>query len=277
MQSVSVIIPTLNRANYLQRAVQSVYLQKNFNGEIIIIDDGSTDSTTEVVAGMKCNFPIIYRYIENCGPAAARNLGVELSSFQILAFLDSDDHWQKNKITKQLNLLELNPNYNICHTGEKWLRRGEHLNQKNIHKPRHGYIFDHCLQLCAVGMSTVLMKRRLFEEIGGFDVTLPCCEDYDLWLRISRKHPFLLVSDALTIKEGGREDQVSYKHRIGMDKYRIYAIIKLLDEKVLNNDQSKKALDTLQKKCEVYGQGCIKYGRVDEGKYYLGVAEKYSL
>ncbi len=277
MQSVSVIIPTYNRAKYLQRAMLSVCLQKNFKGEIIIVDDGSTDSTKEVVEGMKCSFPIIYRYIENCGPAGARNFGVELSSYQFLAFLDSDDHWKKNKLTKQLSLMEQNPIYNICHTGEKWLRKGEHLNQKNIHIPRHGDIFDHCLRLCAVGMSTVLMKRWLFEEVGGFDVSLPCCEDYDLWLRISCKYPFLLVPDPLTIKEGGRADQVSSKHRIGMDKYRIYAILKLLDEKVLNHEQHSKAIIMLNKKCQVYGKGCIKHGRIDEGEYYLGVADKYKI
>ena len=276
MQSVSVIIPTFNRATFLERAVRSVVHQKDFSGEIIIIDDGSTDNTPQKVEELQAKYPLVYSYIDNSGPAAARNRGVELARFQLIAFLDSDDHWQKNKLAKQLFLMQQNPAYKISHTGEKWLRSGKHLNQKNIHKPRHGYIFDHCLLLCGVGMSTVVMKRKLLIEVGGFDVTLPCCEDYDLWLRISRKHPFLLLPEPLTIKEGGREDQVSYQHRVGMDKYRITPIQKLLNEYNLNDSQIEMALNVLQKKCAVYGSGCIKHGRVDEGRHYLELPEKYA-
>lgn len=275
MESVSVIIPTYNRAMYLERAIDSVFYQKDFSGEIIVIDDGSTDSTAEIVKKLQVRYPIIYRYIENSGPAAARNIGVELTSFKLIAFLDSDDHWQKNKLAKQLLLMQQNPSFNISHTGEKWLRRGEHLNQKKIHKPRNGYIFDHCLQLCGVGMSTVIIKKKIFKEVGGFDVSLPCCEDYDLWLRISWKYPFLLLPEPLTIKEGGRNDQVSFQYRVGMDKYRIFSIQKMLDKDVLSEVQREIALQILQRKCEVYGSGCIKHGRVDEGRHYLEIPEKY--
>lgn len=277
MESVSVIVPTFNRAQYLERAIQSVLRQKDFIGEIIVIDDGSTDSTADIVKKLQIKDPIIYSYIENSGPAAARNLGVKLAKFQFVAFLDSDDHWQKEKISKQIILMQQNPSYKISHTGEKWLRRGEHLNQKNIHKPRHGYIYEHCLQICGVGMSTVIAKKELLEEVGGFDVSLPCCEDYDLWLRISWKYPFLLIPEPLTIKEGGREDQVSFQHRVGMDKYRIYAIQKLLDQNVLNNEQHIMALQILQKKCKVYGSGCIKHGRIEEGRHYQNIPEKYKI
>lgn len=275
MESVSVIIPTYNRAKYLEKAIHSVFYQKDFNGEIIIIDDGSTDSTAEIVKKLQVRYPIIYSYIENSGPAAARNIGIEQARFQLIAFLDSDDHWQKNKLAKQLLLMQQNPSFKICHTGEKWLRRGEHLNQKNIHKPRHGFIFDHCLQLCGVGMSTVIIKKELLKEVDGFDNSLPCCEDYDLWLRISWKYPFLLLPEPLTIKEGGRNDQVSFQHRVGMDKYRIFSIQKLFDENVLSEVQREMALKVLQRKCEVYGSGCIKHGRVDEGRHYLEIPEKY--
>lgn len=277
MQSISVIIPTYNRDKYIKRAVESVVHQKHFKGEIIIIDDGSSDNTAQKVKELQNKYPLVYSYTENKGPAGARNLGIKLANFQLIAFLDSDDHWQKNKLTKQLSLMKQNPAYNISHTGEKWLRRGEHLNQKNIHKPRQGDIFDHCLQLCCVGMSTVIVKKELLEETGGFDATLPCCEDYDLWLRISRKHHFLLLPEPLTTKEGGREDQVSFQHRVGMDKYRIFAIQKLLNEHDLNDIQKKMALNMLRKKCKVYGTGCIKHGRVEEGNHYLALPEKYKI
>jgi glycosyltransferase involved in cell wall biosynthesis len=275
MDAVSVIIPTYNRADYLGRAVQSVLDQVDFNGEIIIIDDGSTDHTKEIVAGIKGDCTITYRYTQNRGPAAARNLGVEMARHHLIAFLDSDDHWRKDKLGKQVAVMRQNHAYAISHSGEKWLRRGVHLNQKKIHKPRHGYIFDHCLLLCAVGMSTVVMKKDLFIETGGFDVSMPCCEDYDLWLRISHQHPFLLIPEPLTFKEGGREDQVSFIHRIGMDKYRIFALMKLLDKNVLGPGQREVTIEVLQKKCAVFGKGCLKHGYIEEGKYYLEIADKY--
>ena len=164
MDNVSVIIPTYNRANLIDRAVESVLQQKSFSGELIIVDDGSEDNTTEIVTLLStaANIPIKYHRMENSGPAEARNVGVSLAEHSLIAFLDSDDHWYPDKISKQLEALKKNKGYLICHTGERWLRRGVHLNKKNIHKPRQGDIFSHCLQLCAVGMSTVVMKKTLF-------------------------------------------------------------------------------------------------------------------
>ncbi len=282
MEPVSVIIPTYNRATALRRAVESVLRQRDFVGEILIIDDGSDDNTKEVVEVLKANalpqdHDIRYYFSDNEGPSAARNKGMELSSHSFITFLDSDDHWAGDKLFKQMEMLRRNPEFSISHTQEKWLRRGQHLNQKKIHSPRHGYIFDHCLLLCAVGMSTVVMKKAIYEELGGFDANLPCCEDYDFWLRVSSRHHFLLVPEPLTVKEGGRPDQLSYIYRVGMDKYRIYALEKLLTQYNLRNDQYKRALDELRKKCTVYGNGCIKHQRWEEGRKYLDLPSKYEI
>ncbi len=275
MDKVSVIIPTYNRAALLVRAVQSVLQQKIFSGEVIIVDDGSEDKTGEMIHSIETEKKIRYHKIKHSGPSTARNVGVELAEFPWIAFLDSDDHWCSGKIYKQMSLLQNNPEYKISHTGEKWLRRGVHLNQKKIHKPRQGNIFDHCLQLCAVGMSTVMMKKALFVECGGFDVSLPCCEDYDFWLRVSCRHDFLLLPEPLTIKEGGRTDQLSYAFRVGMDRYRIYALEKLLKTGFLNKEQTGLTIEELSRKCRVYGNGCIKHGQPDQGAHYLAIPEKY--
>lgn len=276
MQPVSVIIPSYNRATFLLRAIQSVLGQTEFSGEIIIIDDGSSDDTERMVHNIATGIPLRYIYMSNQGPAAARNRGVIEAEHNVIAFLDSDDHWHKDKLSRQLKHLLRSDEFRICHTGEKWLRKGMHLNQKKIHKPRHGYIFNHCLQLCAVGMSTVVMYKDLFEKFGGFDETLPCCEDYELWLRISSKHEFLLIPDPLTVKEGGRDDQLSYQYRIGMDKYRIYSLEKLLKYGDLTDEQFKLTLQELQKKCNVYGKGCIKHGWLEEGDYILQIPGKFT-
>ncbi len=277
MQSVSVIIPTYNRAAYLPRAIDSICKQTYFNGEIIIIDDGSTDETAEIVASLQVEHSLVYIEMDNRGPAAARNRGVAEAEHKLIAFLDSDDHWHKNKLAKQLNALNENRDFAICHTGERWLRRGQHLNQKKIHKPQHGNIFHHCLKLCQVGMSTVVMRKDLFNHYGGFDESLPCCEDYELWLRISSKNDFLLLPEPLITKEGGREDQLSSIFRVGIDKYRIFALDKLLKQESLTPEQYKLTLQELQRKCRVYGKGCIKHGRELEGEKILNIPNKYLL
>ena len=274
MAEVSVIIPTYNRAAFLSAALESVRKQTLTCGELIVVDDGSTDETAHCVSNFasRCSFPVRYLYQENSGPAAARNRGIREARFPLLAFLDSDDHWQKKKLETQVTALDRVPEMMISHTRERWLRRGVHLNQKKIHQPGSGDIFKHCLQLCAVGMSTVLVKKELFAEIGFFNDGMRCCEDYDLWLRTSSRYPFLLVDAPLTVKEGGREDQVSWQYRVGMDTLRIRAILDLLREKHLSRTQVVLSLQELQKKCLIYGHGCVKHGRPEEGKWYLGIA-----
>ena len=275
MTGISVIIPTYNRESLLKRALVSVQRQTLACSEIIVIDDGSTDETSASVSSFvkECEIPVRYFFQKNQGPAAARNNGICKARFSHLAFLDSDDHWQKKKLEQQYGRLVENPEIMISHTKERWFRRGVHLNQKKIHQPGNGDIFKHCLQLCAVGMSTVMVKKELFVEIGLFNVNMRCCEDYDLWLRASSRFPFLLIETPLTIKEGGREDQVSYQFRVGMDRLRIGAIVDLLRDLHLSQKQTIWALEELQRKCHVYGKGCIKHERIKEGESYLDLAK----
>ena len=104
----------------------------------------------------------------------------------------------------------------------------------------------------------MIARRELFDAIGLFDERMPCCEDYDLWLRASARYPFLLVDKPLTLKDGGRNDQVSFIHRVGMDKYRITAILKILGQPgSLDSAQRRRAIAELEKKCRIYGTGCI--------------------
>ncbi|MBU0664711.1 MAG: glycosyltransferase family 2 protein [Proteobacteria bacterium] len=277
MTAISVIIPTYNREKFLGRAIRSVLRQTIACSEILVIDDGSTDHTAALVYSLRehSTIPIHFFYQENRGPAAARNLGIHRAQSELVAFLDSDDHWRKDKLAQQQKAMEESPGYLISHTREQWLRGGVHLNQKKKHLPHHGDIFNHCLQLCTVGMSTVMVRKELFATIGLFSPRLPCCEDYDFWLRTSCRYPFLLVDKSLTIKEGGREDQVSCQYRVGMDKLRIHVIMRLLESASLSREQHELALQELQQKCLVYGHGCIKHGKGDEGTTYLNLYKKY--
>lgn len=274
MAGISVIIPTYNRALLLERALNSVLQQTLSCSEIVVVDDGSTDNTRDLVAlfSKRCEIPVRFFYQDNKGPAAARNRGIKEAEFHFLAFLDSDDHWRKKKLEFQYTLLAAHPDMMISHTKEKWLRRGVHLNQKKIHQPGNGDIFKHSLRICAVGMSTVMAKKDIFSEIGFFNEDMRCCEDYDLWLRASSRFPFLLIEKPLTIKEGGREDQVSYQFRVGMDRLRIRAILDLLKEQFLSLEQSKWALEELCRKCMVYGKGCLKHKKAMEGEQYVRIS-----
>jgi len=268
---ISVIIPTYNRAQRLKKAIDSVFAQSHPNFEMIIVDDGSDDNTVDLIKNY--NSDIVYIRQENRGPAAARNRGIEKARYNLLAFLDSDDWFAENKLETQIKSLQQNPLYHISHTNEIWYRNGKILNQKRKHKKNGGDIFKQSLELCAVGMSTVMMYRDIFERYGLFDENLPCCEDYDLWLRISAEQEFLLVDEPLTLKDGGREDQLSTIYRTGMDKFRIQAIMKILASGRLTAEQIGIARRELERKCRIYGTGCIKHGNVEMGKYYLNLPE----
>lgn len=266
---ISVVIPTFNRSAFLKKAIGSVLSQSYQDFELIVIDDGSEDDTSRVVASFDSGIKYIKQ--KNKGPAAARNLGIKNSKGEFIAFLDSDDWWNHSKLGIQFKAMQENPEYAISHTEEVWYRNGELLNQKQKHRKHHGYIFDKCLPMCAVSMSTVMARREIFDNVGLFDEGLPCCEDYDFWLRASVGHKLLLIDKPLTLKDGGRPDQVSSIYATGMDRFRIQSILKVLESDALVPIQRKLATSELHKKCLIYGNGCIKHGRHEEGRHYLSL------
>ncbi|CAK8718842.1 Glycosyl transferase family 2 [Candidatus Electrothrix aarhusensis] len=274
---ISVIIPTFNRAGFLEQTIGSVLDQSLACGEILVVDDGSVDATSEVVGRISkaAEVPIHYLYQENKGASAARNKGIAEARHDLLCFLDSDDRWAQRKLERQLEAMEQQPHCLISHTREIWYRQGVRVNQKKKHAPPHGEIFNRALRMCVVGMSTVMVRRKLFARYGLFAEDMLCCEDYDLWLRVSRKEEFLLVDEALTLKDGGRPDQLSALHRLGMDTWRIRSLCRLLENARLSSEQYTLALAELERKCIIYGKGCVKHGRLEEGQRYLVLPEQF--
>jgi glycosyltransferase involved in cell wall biosynthesis len=263
--TVSVVIPTFNRAGLVARALESVLAQTRPAEEVIVVDDGSSDGTLELVAD---RFPVVRLVAqENRGVSAARNRGIAMATGDWIALLDSDDEWRPEKLARQLAALAEQPEYRICHTDEIWIRNGRRVQPKNKHAKRGGRMFRHCLALCAISPSSVLIHRPLFEQVGGFDEDLPACEDYDLWLRICCRLRVLLVGEPLVVKHGGHDDQLS--RRIwGLDRFRIRALEKILESESLCLEDRQAALRTLLQKIEIFAAGAEKRGRADDAERY---------
>lgn len=268
---VSVIIPAYNRGWILKEAVDSVLSQEFYDFELIVVDDGSEDNTSDILASYGNRIKIIRQ--KNKGVSSARNKGITSSSGNYIAFLDSDDLWLPGKLSTQLAFFENNPGALICQTEEIWLKNGKRINPEKRHKKISGFCFEKSLELCMVSPSAVMVKRSLLDIIGLFDETLPACEDYDMWLRINCRHPIYLIDTPLIVKRGGHKDQLSGMH--SLDKYRIQSIIKLIEKSLLSEDQQKLAIKVLKEKCRVYSDGCRKRGRIEEALHYIKTAESY--
>lgn len=267
---VSVIIPSYNRAKFLGRAIDSVLAQTFQNFELIVVDDGSSDQTPEVFEEYQNRLQALS--IPHSGVSAARNRGIEEAGGEFIALLDSDDSWLPEKLAVQIDFFTRNPSARICQTGETWYRRGKRVNSGKRHQKPSGDIFYPSLKLCLVSPSTVMIRRDLFDEVGLFDESLPACEDYDLWLRVSARFPVYLVDQALTIKTGGHADQLSRTVK-SLDRYRIKSLLKLLRSGVLSAGQAEAVGAELANKANIYGQGCQKRGRAGEAGRYLELAE----
>ena len=266
---ISVIIPTYNRGWIIKEAIDSVLSQDYRDFELIIVDDGSTDNTLEILNSYQDDITVLRQ--NNHGVSAARNLGIMAASGRFVAFLDSDDLWLPQKLSSQVDYFNLNPDAIICQTEEIWIRKGVRVNPKKRHKKPWGMIFEQSLALCLVSPSAVMIRRSLFDEVGFFDEKLPVCEDYDLWLRISCRFPVYLVDTPLIIKRGGHDDQLSASS--GLDKFRIKYLKKIIENDLLSKTQYREAVKTLKEKCAIYAAGCRKRGRNEEALYYTKISD----
>jgi glycosyltransferase involved in cell wall biosynthesis len=265
---VSVIIPTYNRVAFVQEAVDSVQAQTFRDFEILVVDDGSEDGTPQFLAS--CRGVRSLRHPTQRGVAAARNLGVAAARGEWLAFLDSDDLWLPAKLARQMAYLENHPGLLLCQTDETWVRQGVRVNKPLTHRKMTGQIFFPSLRRCVVSPSAVIMHRRLFASHGGFDESLPAAEDYDLWLRLGWRYKVGLVPEPLVIKRGGHPDQLS--RQWGIDRWRIRALEKVLQEPDLPEPYARAARQVLAAKCAVYAQGCEKRGKTAEAAFYRSLS-----
>ncbi len=253
--AVSVIIPTYNRRQTLERALRSVFEQSQAPGEVIVVDDGSTDGTAEWV---KRDYPAVSLLVQaNTGVSAARNAGIARAKGEWIALLDSDDAWLPKKLATQLETLRASPSARLCHTEEIWIRDGVRVNQMKKHAKSGGWLFQRSLALCCISPSSVLIHRSIFEEHGDFDESLPACEDYDLWLRITAQEPVIYVETPQIYKYGGHADQLS-RAFWGMDRFRIQALESCLTRGQLKPEDEVAAVAMLVRKLKILVAGARK-------------------
>ncbi|MFH1798865.1 MAG: glycosyltransferase [Candidatus Omnitrophota bacterium] len=262
----SVIIPTFNRLAFLEKAVNSVLAQTFLNFELIVIDDGSTDETKTLMSSYD-DKRITYVYQKNQGVSRARNNALLLAKGNYIAFLDSDDWWKKEKLEKAAEYIKKYPYISIFHTEETWFRNGNLLAQKKKHKKPSGFVYKDALPLCCISISTAVIKKMVFNIIGVFDENLEACEDYDFWLRAVNRYEVKLIPEELTLKDGGRPDQLSSKIW-GLDRFRIRALEKLLASGVLTKADYKITFKELEKKCGIFALGARKRGKLKEAEFY---------
>lgn len=263
---ISVIIPVYNRSRLLHRAVASVIAQTHQDLEIIVVDDGSDDNPESALA--QCGDPRI-RYIrqQQAGVSAARNRGVSAAQYPLIAFLDSDDEWRAHKLQCQLDAIR-GSDYPLCYTGEHWIRHGKPFHHAKSDQKYGGYVFEHCLHDCFIGCSTALIRKNIFHKIGGFDESLPVCEDYDLWLRLTAHYPVRYIKEKLINKYAGHGDQLSHIYW-GLDQYRIQSIRTILNNGMLNTKQQTLARNVLMQKCMIVSKGCKKRKRYKDSAFYF--------
>lgn len=201
MPIVSVIIPTYNRKTYVQEAIDSVLAQTYTNYEIIVVDDGSTDKTNEMLQ-IRYENQIRYVWQENQGESAARNRGIEMAQGKYIAFLDSDDLWLPYKLEKQTKILNARPEVALV-SSEAWLINslGEKIGNQLLGRNANSESLN-TEQLCLenkIVASTVLLRRSASDLVNNFNVNIQYGEDWDLWLRLSLNWELMSIPEPLAM------------------------------------------------------------------------------
>jgi len=190
---VSIVIPTYNRADFLPKAMQSVLNQTYRDWEMIIVDDGSTDNTEEVVKGYKESGIRYIAHKSNLGISAARNTGIKNSKGKYIALLDSDDEWFPEKLSCQMKIFqEKDLKYGVVCTSGYMIKDDKVISVKAIPNDLDDF-YKIFLFKNVIWSSSVLIRKECFEKLGLFDEHLKSCEDWEMWIRISKYYKFIFL------------------------------------------------------------------------------------
>ncbi len=250
--NISVIIPAYNRTKYLPRVIESVLSQTFKPFEVIVVDDGSNDDIKSVVL----RYPVRYIYQKNSGVSSARNRGVKEAKGEWVAFLDSDDEWHRDKLKKQMEFHEKNPDTLFSHTFERWIRDGSEIKYSKRLKKPEGFCFEENLSACKIAASSVVLHKSIFEDVGYFDESLRVCEDYEYWLRVSLKYKIGLIKEKLVTKYA-HDNQLSKSINF-IDLHHLKILQKFKDTSCKNS--VSKVIDDKKK---ILLKGALKYKNYD--------------
>ena len=210
MPTVSVVVPTYNRGDVISRAIESVLQQTYQDYELIIVDDGSTDDTSEVVG----NFDdprIEYMYQQNQGANAARNKGIRHAKGEYISFLDSDDTLHPEHLEKIVNKFKMNDGFNSLCTGYRIIQEESIIDVSSV--KRTISISDVNTGNNIGGFSCISVKACIFTKVGKLDEDLPACQDIDFYLRILQTEDMLGIGEYL-VDYHLRDDQISSPQNI---------------------------------------------------------------
>lgn len=201
---ISVVIPTYNRASLLRDALFSVYQQSHRPIELIVVDDGSTDNTEEIVTDFKnengdSTFSLIYEYQTNAGGNVARNKGIGLATAEYIAFLDSDDLWMPLKLDKQLTQIKGFDNIGAVYCGlvELNMETPGVIDVINRMFPQGNIHNQLLVRDVTAPTSTYLIRKTAFEKVGFFNEILQARQDWEMWIRISNNFLIMAVPENL--------------------------------------------------------------------------------
>lgn len=264
---VSVIIPTFNRAQLLGRAIRSVLNQTYQDFEIIVVDDGSTDNTEEVVKSFNDERIRYTRHEQNRGAAAARNTGIKIARGDYIAFQDSDAEWLPEKLEKQMRIFkDASPKVGVVYTGS-WRVEGN----KKTYTPsskmtqKEGDIHNILFETSLMGAPVTVIKKECFQRAGMFDEKFLHLVDWEMWIRISKYYHFRCINESLAILHyppdglSADQDGLIMAHKLLLEKY---------------FEDFKKNKRVLAKHLYYIGDGLCLGGKMEEGRNYLVKAVK---
>ena len=258
---ISVILPTFNRSNMIVRSICSVLNQTYKDFELIIVDDGSTDCTQDMVSRIKDSRIRYIRHEKNKGAAAARNTGIKAAQCDLIAFQDSDDEWVPEKLEKQIKaILALPDDFGVIYSAFWRLGKQKiYIPRKNI-SIKEGWMYKQLLYGNIVGMPVSLIKKECFNVVGGFSENLRALEDWELFLRISKFFKFKYIDEPLVLSYE-TEGSVSKNVLAHTEAY----------EYILANNYSAISIDKKLLAQYIYIIGRINFqaGDVQKGKEYL--------
>lgn len=225
---VSVIIPTHNRANMVSRAIRSVLAQTYTDFEVLVVSDGSTDNTEEVVKAMQDSRIRFFEHEEPQGASAARNMGLRAARGEYLAFLDDDDEWMSDKLEVQLPVIENSPpEVGLVYAWMEYFCDGK---SQSVYAPvLRGDVFADMLDNQAIGgCPTVMIKREVLDKVGYFDEDLPRGNDGNYWRRISQQYHVDYAPKVLARVNVGHDGRISDNNRKNLS-HEIHALRKRLE------------------------------------------------